>query len=131
MKGASDLVRLADRPNGGMVFDTWHFFRVNPDFDALEAVPGDRIFAVQVSDGGADFVEGLLADTFRHRRLPGDGVFDLVRVLRVLDRIGGLNMAGPEVLSVELHALPPLEAALRAAEAFDAVAAALPDRRAP
>jgi sugar phosphate isomerase/epimerase len=128
VKGAWDLVRLADRPNGGIVFDTWHFFRVNPDFDALEEVPGDRIFAVQVSDGGTDFVEGLLADTFRHRSLPGEGVFDLRRVLRVLERIGGLRMAGPEVLSEQLHAFSPREAARRAAEAFDAVAAVLDGR---
>jgi sugar phosphate isomerase/epimerase len=32
---AWDLVRAAARPNGGLVFDTWHFFRGEPDFDVL------------------------------------------------------------------------------------------------
>jgi sugar phosphate isomerase/epimerase len=124
---AWEMVRMANRVNGGIVFDTWHFFRVSPDFEALEGVPGDRIFSVQVSDGRPEFVEGLLPDTFKHRYLPGDGTFDLVRVLGVLKRIGGFNLAGPEVLSVELHALPALEAARRAADAYDSVLAALPE----
>ena len=126
---AAELVRLADRPNGGILFDTWHFFRVDGDVEALRRVPGERIFSVQVSDGATELEEGLLADTFRHRRLPGTGVFDLAGVLTVLDSIGGLRMVGPEVLSVELFSLPVAEAARQAAESLDAVLAGVgPDR---
>lgn len=114
-----ELIKLADQPNGGILFDTWHFFRVNPDFETLAKIPGERIFAVQVSDGGTDYVEGLLQDTFRHRLLPGKGVFDLVRVVQALGEIGALSNVGPEVLSTELFALPPIEAARQAAESFD------------
>lgn len=120
---AAELVRLADRPNGGILFDTWHFFRVDGDLEALRRVPGERIFSVQVSDGAAELEEGLLADTFRHRRLPGAGVFDLVGLLGALDAIGGLRLVGPEVLSVELLSLPVAEGARRAAESLDAVLA--------
>ena len=35
---AWDMVRNADRPNGGMLFDTWHFFRGTPDFGVLAQV---------------------------------------------------------------------------------------------
>jgi sugar phosphate isomerase/epimerase len=118
------MVRLADRPNGGILFDTWHFYRTNPDFDELAEVPGDRILAVQVSDGRPEFVEGLLQDTFRHRYLPGEGSFDLVRVLRVLDEMGCLSVVGPEVLAEELFALPAMENARIAGEAYDRVMAA-------
>lgn len=121
---AARLVELADRDNGGILFDTWHFFRVDPDFEKLARVPGHRILAVQVSDGAAELQEGLLPDTFRHRRLPGDGDFDLLGVLGVLDDIGGLRMVGPEVLSVELFALPAAEAAQREAESLDRLLAA-------
>ena len=120
---AAELVRLADRPNGGILFDTWHFFRVDGDLDALSRIPGQHIFSVQVSDGAAELEEGLLADTFRHRRLPGTGVFDLVGLLRTLDAIGGLRLVGPEVLSVEQFSLPVSEGARRAAESLDAVLA--------
>jgi sugar phosphate isomerase/epimerase len=120
---ALELVTLADRRNGGILFDTWHFYRVNPDFDALAKVPGEKIFAVQVSDGAAEYEENLIADTFRHRRMPGEGVFDLTRVLRALDSMGSLELVGPEVLSVEQFALPPDEAARRLIAAYDAVMA--------
>ena len=122
---AADLVGRADRPNGGILFDTWHFFRVDGNIEALRSVPGERIFSVQVSDGAAELEEGLLADTFRHRRLPGTGVFDLVGLLTALDAIGGLRMVGPEVLSVELFSLPVAEAARSAAESLDAVLAGM------
>ena len=42
--------------------------------------------------------------------------------IATLRRTGGLRNAGPEVLSDELAGLGPLEAAVAAAEAFDAVA---------
>jgi sugar phosphate isomerase/epimerase len=122
---AWDIVRGAARRNGGILFDTWHFFRGEPDLDLLATIPGDHIFSVQVSDGSTELQESLVKDTFRHRRLPGDGVFDLVGVLRTLRSTGGLRLVGPEVLSIELDALPPVEAARLAGEALDRLVAAL------
>jgi sugar phosphate isomerase/epimerase len=107
---ASTIVEGADRPNGGILFDTWHFFRGNPDFSVLEQMPGERIFAVQVADAPAEVHGSIAEDTF-NRLLPGDGSFDLVRVLRALDRIGGLRWVGPEVLSPVTAAMAPADAA--------------------
>jgi len=107
---AWEIVERADRSNGGLLFDTWHFFRGNPDFSLLERVPGARIFGVQVSDAAAELRGSLAEDTF-HRLMPGDGCFDLLRLLEVLDRIGGLGWIGPEVLSPVTQAMPPVEAA--------------------
>ena len=109
------IVRAADRPNGGMLLDTWHFFRGNPDLELLASIPGDRIFSVQVDDAGPVVSDDPWQDT-RHRLLPGDGEFDLDGVLGVLARTGGLTRVGPEVLSPELEAMPMLEAATLAAE---------------
>ena len=117
------IVRDAAAVNGGLVFDTWHFFRGTPDFATLAAVPGDRIFAVQVSDALAELRGTLLEDT-RERRLPGDGSFDLVRVIRELDAIGALACVGPEVISSELEAKGASEAARIAAASMDDLLAA-------
>ena len=105
------IVRAADRSNGGIMFDTWHFFRGNPDYSALERVPGDRILAVQISDATADVRGSSLAEDTFQRLLPGDGSFDLARVVRVLDRKGALRWVGPEVISPATRAMAPADAA--------------------
>lgn len=112
---AWDLVHAADRPNGGLVFDTWHFFRGEPQFDVLETVPGDRIFCVQLDDAPAK-PEGPLRQETSHRLLPGDGALDLTAAIRALHRIGALTWVGPEVISPDLAALPVLDAAALAME---------------
>jgi len=121
---AWEIVGKAGRRNGGILLDSWHFFRGRPDLQLLSSIPGDRIMGVQLSDGRAEFRESLLKDTFRHRELPGEGCFDLVGLLQVLHRTGGLNQVGPEVLSEELYALEPAEAAVRLAAAAEKTMAA-------
>jgi sugar phosphate isomerase/epimerase len=125
LRAAWNLVRAADRSNGGIMLDTWHFCRGEPDLALLATIPGERIFSVQLSDGAPDIKESLVKDTLRHRLLPGDGVFDLAGVVRTLQAIGGMHLVGPEVLSTELNAAAPSEAARLAAEACDRVVGAV------
>ena len=110
LASAWTIVQGADRPNGGILFDTWHFYRGDPDFAVLEGVPGERIFAVQIDDAAAE-VRGTMREDTKNRLLPGDGDLDLPRAVRALDRIGALRWVGPEVISPVLEAMPPLEAA--------------------
>lgn len=117
---AWDLVRGADRPNGGLVFDTWHFFRGEPDFDVLAGIPGDRIFCVQVDDAAA-VPEGTLREETSRRLLPGDGALDLIAAVQALHQIGALRWVGPEVISPELAAMPVLDAAALAMERTRAI----------
>lgn len=121
LAAALAIVDGADRPNGGILFDTWHFYRGTPDFDLLASCRADRIMAVQISDADAEVKDSLWKDTIHHRRVPGEGSFDLVRVLRALDQRGVLDWFGPEVISDELRALAPTESARRATEAMDRV----------
>ena len=102
--------RDADRDNGGIVFDTWHFFRGDPDFDLLATVPGDRIYCVQIDDAAATPRTSLRDDT-KNRLLPGDGDLDLARAVRALAEIDALRWVGPEVISPMLEAMPAVEAA--------------------
>ena len=108
-----DIVRQAARPNGGLLVDTWHLLRGTPDLALLEQIPGERIFSVQVADAPAQRRPDIRDDTL-HRALPGDGVLDLVGVLRVLYRIGALRWVGPEVISPEQELLDAPTAAQRA-----------------
>lgn len=103
------IVSGADRPNGGLVFDTWHYLRGTPDDDLLDAIPGERIHAVHVSDGPATSSLDLVDETMRDRRLPGAGDWPLVDLLARLLRKPGLGQIGVEVLSEALWQLPPDE----------------------
>jgi len=116
---AWQIVSDAGRPNGRILFDTWHFFRGDGDLATLATVPGPRIGQVQISDASSLVQGKLYADTMRHRRQPGEGDFDLVTVLQVLAEIDGLRSVGPEVISDENRARGPLEAARVSAEATD------------
>jgi sugar phosphate isomerase/epimerase len=118
---AWEIVQLAGRGNGGVLFDSWHFFRGRPDLDALRSIPGERIFASQISDGTAEPVGHWFEETMHRRLLPGDGDFDLVPVVQALASIGALTVTGPEVISDAMHDLPPSEAALLAAERLSAL----------
>jgi sugar phosphate isomerase/epimerase len=110
LRAAWNIVRAADRTNGGIVFDTWHFFRSDPDYDLLATVPGERILCVQIDDAAAAPRASLREDT-RNRLLPGDGDLDLARVVRALAEIDALRWVGPEVISPMLEAMPEVEAA--------------------
>src|SRR5262249_55827502 len=50
---AWDVVRTADRGNGGVLVDVWHHRRSSDRDDALRGIPPDRIFSVQLCDATA------------------------------------------------------------------------------
>jgi len=81
---AWEVVSGADRANGGLVFDTWHYLRGRPDDALLATIPADRIFVVQLSDAAREPVGSLVEDTMFHRRLPGEGDWDLESLLALM-----------------------------------------------
>jgi sugar phosphate isomerase/epimerase len=122
---ALEVVTLADRPNGGLNIDMWHCARTGTQPADLLAIPGQRVFAVQIDDGPAEPEENLVEATLHQRLVPGDGAFDLRGYLGALRRIGVAAPIGVEVFSDDLHALGPRLAATRAAEATRRVLAAV------
>ncbi|WP_299589540.1 sugar phosphate isomerase/epimerase family protein [uncultured Tateyamaria sp.] len=101
-----DLVRAVDRDNLGLTFDTWHFWRSDPDHDLLRTIPGHKIFDVQMVDAKSALRGDLYNDLLHHRLLPGDGDFDLKTTVQILKDIGGFNSVGPELFSDVMDALP-------------------------
>lgn len=104
------IVDGASRTNAGLCFDSWHFFRSNPDFGLLAQVPGDKVFEVQLADA-LQALQGstLTEDLLRFRRLPGEGEFDIAAVTAALQRIGAWRSVGPEVFADAMDALPAAE----------------------
>lgn len=117
---AYHVLQGADRPNSGLVFDLWHFWRGNPDLDLLRTIPGDRIACVQICDAHARPQGGnLLADCLQHRLLPGDGALPIAETLEALGEIGGLSRVGMEIFSTAFDALPATEIGDRCRRAFE------------
>jgi sugar phosphate isomerase/epimerase len=82
---------------------------------------------VQVADAGAEPHGSLGEDTF-HRKLPGDGVFNLGAVLATLARMDALRWVGPEVISPETAAMAPSDAARLAGDRVRSLVAAARSR---
>jgi sugar phosphate isomerase/epimerase len=115
-----NIVRSADRANAGLCFDTWHFFRSNPDFELLSQVPGEKVFEIQLADAlQALQAPTLVEDLLRFRRLPGEGEFDIVRATTALKRIGAWRSVGPEVFADAMDALSAAEAGARCGRSLD------------
>jgi sugar phosphate isomerase/epimerase len=120
-------VNGADRPNAGLCFDTWHFFRSTPDLELLSRIPGNRIFEVQLADAlKALQAPTLTEDLLRFRRLPGEGEFDIETVAAYLQRIGAWRSVGPEVFADTMDALPAREVGARCGSSLARWAPVLP-----
>jgi sugar phosphate isomerase/epimerase len=117
------IVDGAGRANGGLLVDTWHHLRGVADDDALRAVPGARVFVVQVSDAPAAPEGPYMEDTMLRRRLPGEGALDLVGFLRTLDGMGVDCPISVELFNPDFQALPADEAARLAYDATRALIA--------
>lgn len=114
-----EVVRRAGQPNGGLLIDSWHFFRSNSSLELLAEIPGEKIIAVQLNDGPATAEPDLLTETMHRRRLPGAGDFALDALLAVLDRIDFRGPVGIETYSDDFAALGGAEIARRSADALD------------
>lgn len=93
------IVELADRDNGGLTLDAWHFYRRGAELDLLRTVPDERVFAIQLND--APLVpDGPVKDESMHRRLiPGAGELDLTAFIQATGFVAGATLIGPEIFS--------------------------------
>jgi sugar phosphate isomerase/epimerase len=121
---ALQIVLEADRPNGGLCVDSWHFTRSTNDLDHLRAIPGEKVIATQWNDGTVLPQEpDYYTDCLANRVPPGEGEFALTEIVRILDAAGSTAPIGVEVCSAELWAGPIEHAARVSADAMRRVLA--------
>lgn len=108
------IVKAANCANAGILFDSWHFCRGNPDMGLLGEIPAGVIQTVQIADAAADIAGGdLFEDCIRFRRVPGEGDLPLADILAMLYAKGGVTNIGPEIFSDELDLMPAEQAGYR------------------
>lgn len=95
-RDAWEAVRRADHPAVGLVLDSFHILARGTDLSAIRAIPGDRIFLVQLADAPQLRMDYL--SWSRHfRNFPGQG--DLP-VLDFMEALAATGYDGP--LSLEI-----------------------------
>jgi 4-hydroxyphenylpyruvate dioxygenase len=95
-RDAWEIVRRADHPNIGIILDSFHTLSRRIDPNSIRAIPGDKIFIVQLAD--APQIDMDLLYWSRHfRNMPGQGDLPVVDFMRAVAATG---YAGP--LSLEI-----------------------------
>lgn len=70
------IVELADHPAVGVCLDSFHVLSRGHDPAAIEGIPGEKIFYLQLADAPALSMD-VLSWSRHHRLFPGEGDFDL------------------------------------------------------
>jgi sugar phosphate isomerase/epimerase len=125
LAAADAVISPSGYGSAGILFDTWHFYRGTPDFELLSSMTAGQIAAVQISDAAAEIQESLWKDTIRYRRQPGDGTFDLPKVINALEAVGALDWYGPEVINSDHDAMDPEEVGRLSGQRLDELLASL------
>ena len=107
---ADTLVMLegANASNGGIIFDTWHVFKIGIPFEEIARFPKRFLLGVELNDGYLQPLNGMSIEeeTTGHRQFCGEGEFDLKGFLAALARTGYDGPYGIEVLNLNLRTWP-------------------------
>jgi sugar phosphate isomerase/epimerase len=103
LEEALTMVDGAAAKNGGIVFDLWHIVKLGIPYEEVARVPPQYLLAVELNDGTFEAPWSLHEDTVNHRRLCGEGEFDVKSFIDCLQKAGYAGPYGIEVLSEELR----------------------------
>ena len=86
-RDAWEIVRRTAHPNIGLVLNSFHTLARKIDVSSIRAIPGDRIFIVQLAD--APLIDMDLLYWSRHfRNMPGEGDLPVVDFMRAVAATG-------------------------------------------
>lgn len=114
-----DLLEAIDRPNVGVLLDSYHWYVGQSDPADLKGLSAERIAQVHLNDADPTLPREELKDL--ERLLPGEGCIDLAGFLRAIKSTGYNDTVSVETFDQSLVALGPFEAARRAKSALDSV----------
>lgn len=103
--------------NGGLFLDNWHLVKMGVTNDEISALSADDIVAVEFEDGIVDADMEFFEETVNHRKLPGEGEFDVEGFIAAAKAAGFDGPWGMEILSAEYRDMPMESAYATAYEA--------------
>lgn len=115
---ASAIVRMADRPNLGLVLSTAHTVFAGGDFRAVRTLDADRLFLVHLADAPNIAMDSrLLSSNFR--LFPGQGDLPLGEVYRTLGEIGYAGPVSLEIFNGQMRGMSPSQIATDGIRSFN------------
>jgi sugar phosphate isomerase/epimerase len=110
-----ELIASIDRPNVGVVLDSWHWYHAEESDADLLALTNADVVACEVNDAPRGLPRDQMSDT--SRELPGvTGVIDVKTFLSALVKIGYDGPVRVEPFNAAFRALPLAEAVAVAAQ---------------
>jgi len=106
LEEAIEMVTGAGAKNGGISFDLWHVVKLGIPYEKIARVPLQYFVSVELNDGTLTAPWSLHEDTVNHRRLCGQGEFDIRGFIECVRKAGYTGPWGIEVLSQELRSRP-------------------------
>ncbi|MEM0921507.1 MAG: TIM barrel protein [Pseudomonadota bacterium] len=124
-RDAWEIVRRADHPALGLILDSFHTLGRKLSPETIRAIPGDRIFFVQVAD--APGIEMDLLYWSRHfRNMPGEGDLDVTGFLQAVLSTGYGGPVSLEIFNDQFRSGSP---SMVAADGYRSLVALLDDTR--
>ncbi len=115
LTGALELVAGADARNGGIMIDLWHMVKMGVAYDDIARIPARYLGGIEINDGTFSAPWDLHTDTIDHRRLCGEGEFDVRGFVATMLAAGYQGPWGVEVLNAQMRKWPLPRIAERAA----------------
>jgi 3-dehydroshikimate dehydratase len=110
-RDAWEVVRRADHPAIGLVLDSFHTYARKTDLKPLHAIPGDRIFLVQLAD--APWLDMDVLNWSRHFRcFPGQGDLPLLDFMAAVQATGYQGDLSLEIFNDQFRAGSPRSVAI-------------------
>jgi 2-keto-myo-inositol isomerase len=108
---AHEIVRTVDRPNVGLVLDSFHFYAGGSNVESIEKLDPNLLYIFHINDA-EDRPREELED--RHRLLPGLGILPLKEILKAFRKIGYDKVASVEIFRPEYWERDPFQLAREA-----------------
>jgi sugar phosphate isomerase/epimerase len=115
LDGALELVAGAGARNGGIIIDLWHVVKLGIAYDDVARIPKRFLGGIEINDGTFQAPWEMHEDTINHRRLCGEGEFDVRGFVSTMLAAGYQGPWGIEVLNAEMRKWPLERLAQRAA----------------
>ncbi|HLH68076.1 MAG TPA: TIM barrel protein [Candidatus Dormibacteraeota bacterium] len=107
------IVATADHPALGLCLDSFHVLSRQSDLGAIQRIPGEKIFFVQLADAPRLNV-GVLEQSRHHRCFPGEGSLDLTSFVTSVLAAGYQGPLSLEVFNDVFRQADPRRTAIHA-----------------